>query len=119
MQGILCVYQSGVKVVDLPLRDKQTITLVQRDACAMRHCSFEDLWVHSRDLESMLLPPRVECIDRVLQVVAPRAILAWQRLPSSVGHCLSTSHMRSKTSMLVDHLLLVEDLLCVGELHAP
>jgi hypothetical protein len=48
-----------------------------------------------------------------------RAVLARQRLPSSVCHCLSTSRMRGGTSMLVYHLLTVEDLHCAGELHAP
>jgi hypothetical protein len=85
----------------------------------VRHHSSEDLWVHSRDLESILLPLRVECIDRVLQVTVPRAVPAHQRLPSSVGHCLSTSHMRGETGMLVDHLLPIKDLHGAGKLHAP
>jgi hypothetical protein len=39
--------------------------------------------------------------------------------PSSVGHSLSTGRMRGGTSMLADHLLPVEDLHGVGELHVP
>jgi hypothetical protein len=49
----------------------------------------------------------------------PRVVLAHHCLPSSVGHCLSTSHTRGGTSMLVDHLLPIKDLHGVGELHAP
>jgi hypothetical protein len=78
----------------------------------------EDLQVHSRDLESILLPLRVECVDRVLQVMVLRVVPTRQHLPSSIGHYLSTSCMRGRTSMLADHLLPVEDLHCVGELHA-
>jgi hypothetical protein len=85
----------------------------------MRDCSSEDLWVHSRDLESILLPPRVECIDHVLQITVPGAVLAHQCLPSSVYHCLSTSHTRGETSMLANHLLPIEDLHGAGELHVP
>jgi hypothetical protein len=85
----------------------------------MRHCYSEDLWVHSRDLERIILPPRVECIDGVLQVTVPRTVSARQHWPSSVGHFLSTSRMRGGTSMLADYLLPVEDLHCAGELHAP
>jgi hypothetical protein len=84
----------------------------------VRHCSSKDIWVHSRDLESILLPPMVECIDRVLQVTVLRAVLARQCLPSSVSHCLSTSRKRGRTSMLADHLLPIEDLHYAGELHA-
>jgi hypothetical protein len=85
----------------------------------MRHCSFEDLWIHLRNLESIFLPPRIECVDGVLQVMVPRAVLACQRLPSSVYQCFSTSCMRGGTSMLADHLLPVKDLHGAGELHAP
>jgi hypothetical protein len=70
-----------VKVVDLPLSGKQTVAQVQREAHVVRHRSSEDLWVHSRDLESILVPPRVECVERVLQVMVPRAVPARQRLP--------------------------------------
>jgi hypothetical protein len=85
----------------------------------VRHRSSEYLWVNSRNLESILLPLRVECIDGVLQVTVPGVLPAHQRLPSSVGHCLCTSHMRGRTSMLDDHLLPVEDLHSVGKLPAP
>jgi hypothetical protein len=85
----------------------------------VRHRSFEDLQVHLRNLESNLLPSRVECVDGVLQVVVSIMVLAHQRLPSSVGHCLSACRTRGGTSMLADHLLPVEDLHGVGELHAP
>jgi hypothetical protein len=85
----------------------------------VRHHSSKDLWTHSRNLENIHLPPRVKCVDGVLQVIELGADLAHQRLPSSVGHCLRTGRMRGGTSMLVDHLLLVEDLHYVGELHAP
>jgi hypothetical protein len=118
-QGILYVCQSGAKVVDLPLSSKQTSTQVQRDTCAVRHRSSEDLWVHSRGLESILLPPMVECVDRVLQVMVPGVVPARQHLPSSVSHCLSTGRTWGGTGMLADHLLSVEDLHDAGELHAP
>jgi hypothetical protein len=49
----------------------------------------------------------------------PRTVPAHQCLPSSVGHYLSTSHTRGRTSILADHLLPVEDLHCAGELHVP
>jgi hypothetical protein len=52
--------------VDLPLSGKQMVAQVQREARAVRQRSSEDLRVHSRDLESILLPLRVECVDRVL-----------------------------------------------------
>jgi hypothetical protein len=84
----------------------------------MRHQSSEDLQVHSRDLESILLPPRVECVDRVLQVTMPRAVIAHQRLPSNVGHYLNTRRSRGGTSVSADHLLAIEDLHYAGELHA-
>jgi hypothetical protein len=108
-----------VKVVDLPLSGKQMVTQVQRDTGVVRHRSSEDLWVHSRDLESVLLPPRVECIDGVLQVAVPRTVLAHQHLPSSVGYYLSIGRTRGRASMLADHLLPIEDLHCAGELHVP
>jgi hypothetical protein len=66
-QGILCVCQSGAKVVDLPLSSKQMVTQIQRKTRAVRHHVSKDLWVHSRDLESILLPLRVECIDEVFK----------------------------------------------------
>jgi hypothetical protein len=47
----------------------------------VRHHSSEDLRVHSRDLEIIILPPRVECVDRVLQITVSRAVLACQLLP--------------------------------------
>jgi hypothetical protein len=62
----------------------------------VRHCSSEDLRVHSRFLESIIFPPRVEYTDGVLQVTVPRMVPAHQCLPSSVGHYLSTS--RTTTS---------------------
>jgi uncharacterized alpha-E superfamily protein len=46
-----------VKVVDLPLSDKQTVAQVKLEAHVVRHRSSEDLWVHLRDLERILLPP--------------------------------------------------------------
>jgi hypothetical protein len=119
MQGILRVCQSTAKVVDLSLSGKQMVAQVQTETHAMRHHSSEDLRVHSRDLESILLPPRVQCVDRVLPVTVPRAVPAHQRLPSSVSHCLSTGHTRGGTSLLVDHLLPIKDLHGAGELHAP
>jgi hypothetical protein len=85
---------------------------------AVSQCSSEYPQVHSRGLESILLPLRVECVDKVLQVMVLRAVLPCQRLPSNVGHCLSTSRMRGGTSMLAGHLLPVEDLHCAGEIHA-
>jgi hypothetical protein len=83
----------------------------------MRHPSSEDLRVHSRNLESILPPPRVECVDGVLQVTVSRAVLARQCLPSCVCHCLSTSHTKGGTSVLADHLPPVENLHGAGELH--
>jgi hypothetical protein len=85
----------------------------------MRHHSSEDLWVHLRDLESILLPLRVECVDGVLQVTVPRTVPAHQHLPSSASYCLNTCHTRGGTSMLAYHFLPVEDLHGVGEVHAP
>jgi hypothetical protein len=49
----------------------------------------------------------------------PITVLAHQCLPSSVCHYLSTSHMRGRIGMLVDHLLSVDDLHGAGKLHAP
>jgi hypothetical protein len=95
------------------------VTQVQRETHVVWHRSTEDLRVHSRDLERILLPVSVECVGRVLQVTVPRAVLARQRLPSSVGHCLGTSHTRGGTSMLAGHLLPIDDLHNAGELHAP
>jgi hypothetical protein len=85
----------------------------------MRHRSFEDMRVYLRDLESILLPPIVECVDGVLQVMVPRAVPSRQCLPSNVGHCLSTRRLRSEISVPADHLLSIKDLHCVDELHAP
>jgi hypothetical protein len=71
------------------------------------HCSSEDLRVHSRNLEVILL------------VTVPGAVLARQCLPSSVCHYLSTSRMRGGASVLANHLLLVENLHGACELHEP
>jgi hypothetical protein len=62
--------------VNLPLSGKQAVAQVQREAHAVRHRSSEVLWVHSRNLEGTLLPPMVKCVDGVLQVTVPRAVLA-------------------------------------------
>jgi hypothetical protein len=70
----------------------------------MGHSSYEDLRVHLRDLEGILLPSRVECIDGVPQVTVLRAVLAHQCLPSSADHCLSTRHSRSGTIVPANHL---------------
>jgi hypothetical protein len=86
--------------VDVPLSDKQTVAHVQIETRVVRHRSSKDLWGHSRDLESNLLPLRVECLDRVLQVTVPRVVPAHQHLPSSVGHFLSTSRMRAGQACL-------------------
>jgi hypothetical protein len=85
----------------------------------MRHSSSEDLHVQLRDLEGILLPSRVECIDGVPHVTVLRAVLAHQHIPSSVDHCLNTRRSRSVTSVLADHLLPIKDLHCGTELHAP
>jgi hypothetical protein len=85
----------------------------------MRHRSFEDMRVYLRDLESILLPSIVECVDGVLQVMVLRAVPSRQCLPSNVGHCLSTRRSRSGISVPVDHLLSIKDFHCVDELHAP
>jgi hypothetical protein len=77
----------------------------------VRHRSTKDLWVHSRNLESILLPLRVKCVDGVLPVTVLRTVPAHQRL--------STSRTRGEASMLADHLLPVKDLHCAGDLHAP
>jgi hypothetical protein len=42
----------------------------------VRHCSSEDLRVHSRDLESIVLPLRVECLDGVLQMAVLGVVTA-------------------------------------------
>jgi hypothetical protein len=52
----------------------------------VRHGSSKYLQVHSRDLGSILLPMRVECIDGVLQVVVPGVVPTRQCLLSSVCH---------------------------------
>jgi hypothetical protein len=85
----------------------------------VRHRSSEDLWVHSRNLESILLPLRIECVDGVLQLTVAGMVPTGQRLPSSIYHCLSTRYTRGGTSMFADHLMPVEDLHGAGELHAP
>jgi hypothetical protein len=85
----------------------------------MGHSSSEDLRVHSRDLESILLPLRVECINGVLRVMVLRPVPVCQCLPNSVGHSLSTHRSRSRTRVPTDHLLSIEDLHCATELHAP
>jgi hypothetical protein len=83
------------------------------------HCSSEDLRVHSRNLESILLPLTMERVGGVLQVKVLGAVPAHQRLPSIICHYSSTSCTRGGTSMLADHLLSVEDLHYAGELHVP
>jgi hypothetical protein len=118
-QGILCAYQSGAEIVDLPLSVKQAVAQVQRKAHAVSHRSSEDLRVHPRNHEGILLPPRIECVDGVLQVTVLGAVPACLCLPSSVCYCLNTSRMRGGTSMLADHLLPIEDLNSVRELCAP
>jgi hypothetical protein len=105
--------------VDLPLSGKQRVTLVQRKTHAVRHCSSKNLLIHSRILESILLPLRVECIDEVHQVTVPRAVPTRQFLPSFDYHYLCTSNTRGGTSVLADHLLPVENLHGASELHAP
>jgi hypothetical protein len=85
----------------------------------VRHRSTEDLWVHLRNLEGTLLPLRVKCIDGVLQVTVPRAVPAHQCLPRCVCHCLIIGRTKGGTSVLANHLLLVEDLHGVGKLHVP
>jgi hypothetical protein len=119
MQCILCVYKSGVEIVDLPTSDKKMVTLVQRESHVVRHRSSEDLQVHSRDLESIILHPRVECVDGVLQVTVLRAVLAHHCLPSSFGHCLSIGHSRSGTCVHTEHLISIEYLHDAIELHVP
>jgi hypothetical protein len=91
----------------------------QRKTRTILHRSSENLWVHSRNLESIHIPLRVECVDGVLQVTVMGAVHTRQSLPSYICHCLNTSCMRGRTSMLADHLLLVENLHGDGELHAP
>jgi hypothetical protein len=85
----------------------------------VRHRSSKDLRVHLRNLESIFLPSRIDCVDGVLQVTVPRAVPALQYLPRSIYHCLSANRTRSGTSTLADHLLPIEDLHDAGELLAP
>jgi hypothetical protein len=75
-QGILFVCQPGAQIVEVPLSDKQAVSQVQRKTRAMSHRSSKDLRVHSRNHEGILLPPRIECIDEVLQVTVPGAVPA-------------------------------------------
>jgi hypothetical protein len=102
-----------------PLSGKQMVIQVQLGACAVRHGSPKDLWVHSTDLESILLPLRVDCIDGVLQVTVLGVVTARQCLPTSVCHYLSTSHTRGGKSMLADHLMLVKELQGAAKRHVP
>jgi hypothetical protein len=118
-QGILCVCQLGVEIVDLPLSSKQAVAQVQRKTHDVSHCFSEDLWVHSRNLEGILLLPRIECIDGILQVTVLGAIPAYQCLTSCICHCLSTSRTSGGTSMIGDHLQSIEDLHGARELHVP
>jgi hypothetical protein len=118
-ESILCIWQLGAKIVDLPLSGKQAVAQVQRMTRTVRHRSSKNLRVHSRNLESILLPPRVEWVDGVLHVTVPGAVLAHQWLPNCVYHYLSTSCMRGGTSALADHLLPIENLHDAGEHHAP
>jgi hypothetical protein len=85
----------------------------------VRHRSSGDLRVHSIDLESILLPLRVEYVDGVLQVMVSGAVVAHLCEPTSVSHYLSIGHRRVGTSMLADHLLLLDDLHGVCELLVP
>jgi hypothetical protein len=85
----------------------------------MRHHSSKDLWVHSRNLESIFLPLRVECVDGVLQVTVLGAVPAHQCLPSCLCHHLSTSRTRRGRSVLADQLLPIKNLHDAGERHAP
>jgi hypothetical protein len=117
-QGILYVCKSGVEIVNLPLSGKQMVTHVLWEARAAGHSSSKDLRVHSRDLEGILLPSRVECIGGVPQVTMLRVVLAHQCLPCSVLHCLSTRRSRSKISVPVDHLRPIENHHYATKLHA-
>jgi hypothetical protein len=85
----------------------------------VRHHSSKNLRVHSRNLECILLPLRVECIDGVLHVTVLGAVLPHLWLPSCIYHYLSTSCMRERKSVLADHLLPIEILHGAGEHHAP
>jgi hypothetical protein len=69
----------------------------QRKTHIVRHRSPENLRVHSRNVEIILLPPSVECIDGVLEVTVPGAVLSLptkQCLPSKFFQCHGTSLMR-------------------------
>jgi hypothetical protein len=85
----------------------------------MSHHSSKDPWVHSRNLEGILLPPRIECVDGLLWVMVLGAVPTHQCLRSSVCHCLSTSRTRGGTSVLADHLLPIKNLHGARELHGP
>jgi hypothetical protein len=95
------------------------VTQVQRKTDDVRHRSSKDLWVHSRNLEGILLPSRIECIDGILQVTVPGVVPAHQCLSSSVNHYLSTSHMRGGTSVIADHHLPVKNLHGASEFQVP
>jgi hypothetical protein len=85
----------------------------------MGYSPSKDLQAHSRNLEGILLPLRVECIDGVPQVTVPRAVPTHQHLPSSISHCLSARRSRSRTSVPADHKRPIEELHCATELHTP
>jgi hypothetical protein len=55
--------------VDLPLSGKLAVTQVHRKTHDVSHRSSKDLRVHSRNLEGIPLPSRIECVDGVLQVM--------------------------------------------------
>jgi hypothetical protein len=79
------------------------------------HNSSKDLWVHSRNLEGILLPSGVECIDGVPQVMVLRVVPTRQ----CIGHYLSACRSRSGTSVPTDHLWPIEVLHCATKLQAP
>jgi hypothetical protein len=75
---------------------------------AVRHSTFEDLQIHTRNIECTLLHSRVESVDQILQITTPGAVPVRQRLPSSVGHCLGTCRSKGRICVLVDHMSSIE-----------
>jgi hypothetical protein len=84
----------------------------------MRHRSSKDLWVHLRDLESILLPLRVECIDSLSGHIAKSGSSSSVHAKKSRPLPQHRSHEGWDKVACRPHLP-IDDLHCAGEHHAP